>query len=127
MSKKRTKRKATKAQRQGRPVGQAKTRVGWSRRVTISLPASLLERVDREAEALAINRSAFITAALDDYMESAVQQMKFMASPGVMKAMVRAFAQPGVLAEMAKAIGEDLDAEKAQQVLDFMRQAGAEK
>lgn len=101
-------------------------RMGNAERVTISISRGLLQRVDAEAERLEVNRSAFITAALEDYMESTVSQMKFFRSPGIMRAMVDAFSKPGVMAAVAKSIGTEISEDQRQAVLDFMRQAGEE-
>lgn len=95
--------------------------------VSVALDRDLLAKIDRIAAALNQSRSQTLHDLLADVIESAEQQAKLISNPTVMSAFQKALSAPGVLAAMGKAMGEELDAKKAGEVLDFFKEVSTPK
>ena len=104
-----------------------KSKTASARRVvfSISSPPELLRRIDAYADQIGEPRSKAIRQAIEEYLDEREATAKFMGDPVVMGAFVQALGQPGVLGSMAKALREDLDEDKVQQVLGFFDASGA--
>lgn len=81
-------------------------------RVTVTIPGSMVPKLDRVADAAGESRSALISRILADSLELEEVQVKAFADATVRNAFIRAITAPGVLAAMTAAMGRDLDADQ---------------
>jgi len=93
-----------------------------ARRLTcnFSLQPELAKRIDAAAKNARVNRSAFIVAAVEAYLDQAEAELKLFANDNVRNAWMKAMQQPGVLKSMAEAMGHELSERDRQKVLKFM-------
>lgn len=90
-------------------------------KVSLSIDEALLKRVDALAETLGTSRSACMCDLMRDALDEAEAQAKVIGDPVVMGAYLQAMQQPGVVAALARAMGEQIDEKKTQQVLEFFK------
>jgi len=91
--------------------------------MTVSLDGKLFARIDQAAEAMKISRSEWVQMACEDALQQGRDFIKVMSDRVVRDAMFNAFAQPGVVAAIGRAMGETVTASKSQRVLEFFKDA----
>ena len=81
-------------------------------KVTIAIDGKLVHRVDRLAKARGISRSAMLCELVADVIGEEELFVKAANQPLLMQSLMRAFAQPGVLRQMAQVMGQDMSDEQ---------------
>ena len=87
--------------------------------VSITIDPDVLERVDRLAAARVLARGRLIEEFIADGIEEEELFVKVSSQPVLMQALMRAFAQPGVVKELSAVMGQDL----SEQQLNLFHQA----
>lgn len=123
MAKKKTKKSHPSKGKAIRAVGRSSKPKAF---LSASVDANMLRRLTAAANRLGISRSQLVDEVLADFLESADVQVRMIGNPRVMRAFTEAMSQPGVLAAMSRALGQDLDDQQRQAVLEFMRQTSKE-
>lgn len=90
----------------------------------MTLPPSLVKKLDRFAKVQEISRSAAARDLLSAALREGEDMVKVMANEKVRTALMRALMEPGVFAAMAQALGHELSKSERQQVLQFFESAG---
>ena len=88
---------------------------------SISFSETLLARLNKAAKLAGMDRSSFMAAAIEEYLDQAEDSIRAMANPKVRDAMLRALAAPGVLRAIGESLGHDLSQAERQQVLEFLK------
>ena len=93
-------------------------------KVSVSLQASTLKRVDQVSKKNGTSRSALIDSLLLDALDEAEALTKVMSDQHVMKVMMQAMTQPGVMRAITASLSMELDDKQKQSVLDFFKLKG---
>jgi len=104
-------------------MGGNMAKEGWKPRVTITVDAAHLRRVDRLAKRLGLSRSGFLAEAIKSYLDEAEMQAKVMGDPIVLRAFSEAMTRPGVMSAIAEALGAQLTEKQTQTLMDFLSNA----
>ncbi len=104
-------------------MGADMAKEGWKPRVTITMEAAHLRRVDRLAKRLGLSRSGFLAEAIKSYLDEAEMQAKVMGDPIVLRAFSEAMTRPGVMSAIAEALGAQLTEKQTQTLMDFLSNA----
>lgn len=77
-------------------------------KISIAIDADDVRRIDHLASAQKVSRSAWFQNAIQDAIGQDEAAVKFFTDPLLRDTFVRVFSQPGVFAQMAKAMGEEV-------------------
>jgi hypothetical protein len=77
--------------------------------ITLSMKPELVQRLDNLADAQSLSRSQLVEQFIMRQLEQEEQNVKVLANPAVMRAMMQAFSDPAVLKGFAAAVGEQLE------------------
>jgi hypothetical protein len=87
--------------------------------VAITIDPDVLERLDRLAAARVLSRGRLIEEFIAGGIEEEELFVKATSQPVLMQALMRAFAQPGVVKQLSAVMGQDL----SEQQLNLFHQA----
>lgn len=73
-------------------------------RVTVSMDSSILDRIDRMAEAQRLSRSHVVERLIIDGLEATEGFVNMMANPLLRETFAKALGTPGVVSELADAM-----------------------
>lgn len=76
------------------------------------LEPDLIPKLDGLARAQGLSRSALLNRMIREYIEREGQAIALLSNPALAKVFAQAFGQPGVLDQLAAAIGDKLDSEQ---------------
>ena len=93
--------------------------------VTMSMPPSLVKRLDRLAKLQGVSRSVAACDLLAAALREGEDLVKVLSNDKVREALMRAMMQPGILQAMSRALGHELSASDRQRVFQFFEAAGA--
>lgn len=92
---------------------------------TMTLPKSLITKLDRLAKLQGTSRSEVARDLLGAALREGEDLVKVLASDKVREALMRAMMQPGILQAMSRALGHELSDSDRQRVFEFFDAAGA--
>ena len=93
-------------------------------KISITVDADVLKRVDRLAKSLKENRSSVMGDLLADALEQNEAALKAASDPVLMGAFMRAMAEPGVMRGMAEAVRQDLTDDQLRMFTEAAEQIG---
>lgn len=92
-----------------------------SSRISITLPPPVLKKIDAAAEALSMNRSAFIAAVMQDHLAQGDAMINALGDDRIRNAFHQAFTRPGVLQALVSEMGQELTKSQRQEFLRFLK------
>lgn len=112
-----------------KPPGKPKNNPYSHRKVSVSFTIDpvLLAELNEFIERKGITRSEFIETACRGLLGQASMQDRVMSDPDIAKAMLHAMQTPGLVELFTSEFAKRVDAEKGQDVLDFMRKAAQKR
>lgn len=87
---------------------------------SVSMDAEVCKRVDEMAELLNTTRSAVIATACMDYITQNDAMARLMGNPDAIQALMKSFAQPGVISAISQSMATQAEADAAQPFLEFI-------
>jgi len=89
---------------------------------TISKP--VVARATKAAKSLGMSRSALVEEALLAFLEQAEMHAKLLGDSKVMAAFAKAMSEPGVMSQLAKVLGEEINDGQQMQLRQLLEGLG---